>query len=122
MRAETEKKIRRFVELPDGWNYGEGIAPSQVVRDNAIRLNQIVLDWGFFATDAFPGTGGEVDLTVYHDEHCFEFIFDPDGRVTFCHEENEKEVEYTEGLSLSEATDKIRRLAPVMLVSCEELG
>ena len=94
----TECKIRGFTRLVDGWHYGEGVPPNSVALERAISFNRQTHTLGFHDTDAFPGFNGEVMFTVYADDHYLEFVFEPDGSVTFCHEINDKEVLYEDNL------------------------
>ncbi len=104
----TERKIRGFKKLENGWHYGEGVAFEQSILDNAIALHQEVIHWAFFETDAFPGLNGEVVFTIYFDKHYLEFTLEPDDSVTFYQEKNGEEIYYQEGLSFQEAKVKIR--------------
>jgi hypothetical protein len=64
----TEEKIRSFLNLPTGWNHGEGITPSHQVFQIAVKINSHALKEGFL-TDAVPGLNGEIQVAVYtHDE------------------------------------------------------
>ena len=39
----TEEKIRSFLNLPTGWNHGEGITPSHQVFQIAVKINSHAL-------------------------------------------------------------------------------
>jgi hypothetical protein len=104
----TELKIQGFKELESGWHYGEGISFGQAVTDDAIALIKEANHLGFYETDAFPGVNGEIMVTIYFKSHYLEFIVEPNGSVTFSHEEGNEEVSYYEGLSISDAKLKIK--------------
>jgi hypothetical protein len=106
----TEAKLQSFRQLPPGWNYGEGVPSNQVAFDNALCLLCEATRSGFYDTDAFPGTDGEIMLTIYFSEHYLEFILELDGSVTFCYERADQEISYVEGLSLSDAANRIAEL------------
>ena len=107
----TEDKIRKFADLGEGWNYGEGINFRQSVLDDAISLNRRAIALGFSETDAFPGVNGGIMVTVYHHDHYLEFIIEPDGMITFCQEKRSKEISYQEELSLEEAIEAIPKIS-----------
>ncbi|MCP4683059.1 MAG: hypothetical protein GY864_12055 [Desulfobacterales bacterium] len=104
----TKKKIQSFKELKSGWHYGEAVPLEQSILDKAISLNREAIRLAFFETDAFPGLNGEVMFTIYYEGHYLEFTFEPDGSVTFYHEEADKEISYQQGLSFQDAKTKIK--------------
>lgn len=63
--ATTADKIRRFGNLEAGWHYGEGLPIPSLVIDLALRVDTMLRDAGYPATDAFPGTDGEIAVTGY---------------------------------------------------------
>ncbi|MEE9365455.1 MAG: hypothetical protein V3W44_02110 [Dehalococcoidales bacterium] len=103
----TERKLRGLEELESGWHYGEGVPLGDSILDDAISLNREATNLGFSETDAFPGTDGEVMLTIYFDDHYLEFTLEPNGNVTFHQEKGDEEIAYQEGLSLQDAKAKI---------------
>lgn len=103
----TTRKIQEFGERKKGWRWGEGVAFEQSILGSAIALNLEAIRFGFFTTDAFPGTDGSIMVTIYHRDQYLEFTIEPNGQVTFYHEQANEEVSYTEGLSLEEARTKI---------------
>lgn len=103
--SSAEKRIRNFATLARGWSYGEGVPFSDRVISAAIAFNREAIKRDILTTDAFPGFDGEIMVTVYHQDHYLEFIFENDGSVTFCHEKDEQDLAYQQGLSLKEALD-----------------
>ena len=105
---KTAEKILGFKQLPRGWHYGEGVAPSDDVVRKALELNREAGMNGFVKTDAFPGAGGELQVTAYLGTHYIECTIEPDGEITFVREESKNVVVYEERLSFEEAVYKIR--------------
>jgi len=103
----TENKILGFGELRNGWHYGAGVSFGHSLLQDAICLNREAIRMAFFETDAFPGIGGEIMVTIYSSDHYLEFILESDGSVTFCRERGGKEICYQEGLSFQEAKDRL---------------
>ncbi len=72
----TDRKLRAFADLPNGWYYGEGVPFGGAVLNMARTLSL-----GLAETDAFPGLNGEVVVSVYFGEHYLEFTIDPDESI-----------------------------------------
>lgn len=111
---KTRQKLEEFIQLPPGWNFGEG----RPVPRRMIALANGVLDraedLGFRLADAFPGVNGEVQVNLYQEEHYFEIVIDAPDRVTFVYEQGDTEKEYLEGVTLFEALTALERIAPVV--------
>lgn len=105
--TQTEKKIRDFGKLEQGWYFGEGVPPTPERIKQAIALHGAALGLGYFETDAFPGISGEVRVTIYRGKTYLEFTFESDESVTFVHEEGGEEVEYTSNLTHDQAFSKL---------------
>ena len=94
----TERKLQQFRWFKAGWYYGEGERINRDCIEKALALHREIDQTLSLKTGAFPGLNGGVTLTIYADDHCWEFDFEPDGTVTFCHEIEDKEVCYRENL------------------------
>jgi len=105
---DTRRKLASFRELKQGWHYGEGVPFSQCVIKSATTINQEALQLGFTETDAFPGIGGEIRVTVYHNIHYLEFTVETDGQITFVYEKDQEEIYYEEKLSLQESKRRLK--------------
>jgi hypothetical protein len=82
----TQKKIESFAGLRAGWHFGEGMAPSTKTLRSALTLHKKIRAFGFPKTDAFPGVGGEIRLTIYDGEEYHEFTFEANDSITYVHE------------------------------------
>jgi hypothetical protein len=103
----TTKKIQGFAKKEKGWRWGEGVSFEPSILNAAIALNLEAIRFGFFETDAFPGTDGSIMVTVYYGDQYLEFAVERDGQITFYHEQKNEEVSCEEGLSLKMARAKI---------------
>lgn len=108
---KTVQKIREFVDLSQGWHFGEGIPSSQ---ENLRRAQALLVkseELGFDTTDAFPGIEGEIQIVIYREDTDYEFTVENDGTITFIHDENDKELRYEPNLSLEDAIETLDRLS-----------
>jgi hypothetical protein len=109
----TDEKILDFADIEDGWHFGEGVPVSQRAIRDASRLHDVLIGYGFYETDAFPGLAGEVRVTAYWKDRYFEFTREGDGAWSFIEEENGMELEASErhSLTLSQAEKVVEEMA-----------
>jgi hypothetical protein len=69
----TESKIKGFLKLDDGWNYGFGARFSEGQVNRALSIHRFFIQLGISTTDAFPGMAGEISVTGYKDEYYLEY-------------------------------------------------
>ena len=53
------ERIDGFGKLQPGWHFGEGIAPSERTRSEAMQIASL-FEWHGWNVEAFPGTEGDV--------------------------------------------------------------
>ncbi len=99
---QTEKKIREFQDLPEGWHYGDGHPLSYEVFNEALELHRFLLQLGFTKTDAFPGVEGDISITVYKQENYICVNINLDLTADIIVEINDVEVLDIENIALSE--------------------
>ncbi len=97
--TETERKIRDFANLPNGWHYGSGKSPSAENIERGVFYSHLFNLYGFSRTNAFPGIDGEVMVTAYADDLYLEILIETDGKLRFVHEKGDETILYKEGLS-----------------------
>ena len=102
----TLQKVKEFLEIGDGWHFGEGRPPTKEVAEIAKSFAEKAI-MAVFDTDAFPGIDGEIMVTLYHKNHYLEFTIDVNEEITYVHEIDDTELEYIEGLSVQEAENKL---------------
>ncbi len=75
----------------------------------ALILYEASQEAGFDITDAFPGLSGEISVSLYFNDHYFEFTTEMDS-ITFVHECGDETISYEENFSFDIAVKKIRKL------------
>ena len=73
---EIISKIYSFSELPNGWDYGIGIAASDETISRAIELYQIGSPYGFKG-DAAPLNNGGITISFSLEDNFIDVIIDP---------------------------------------------
>jgi hypothetical protein len=78
-RARLTKKLRRFSELPAGWDYKDGLPGSQAAITSAAEFVLLAASMNLEA-DVFPNSDGGCAIAFYKGENRVEVSIDPDGR------------------------------------------
>lgn len=117
--AATIKKIEGFRELKEGWNFGEGEPFNDNIIDQAKFINKEIIEYGFLETDAFPGSSGEIMVTLYYDDKYLEFTVEPDCTITFAKEKDKEIIEYKEGFTTDKALEKVKIFREEICLSSE---
>lgn len=89
--TRTERKLRSFASLPNGWHYGKGRAISGDAIACAEKVYRALVIIGLSRTDAFPGADGEVQIAAYHGEHTVTVEVGSDLTLSLVHEVDDKE-------------------------------
>lgn len=105
--SEVIDKVKGFGELPDGWHYGQGTAPSDDTIRLAIKLLRRAAFLGITRMNAFPGVEGEVEISFYHRESMLELTLELDNSFTIAEDEGRSQILFKEGASWSEAYSKL---------------
>lgn len=119
--VETANKLQNFLALKKGWNFGEGEVFEIEIINLATALHEEFLLRNFIETDAFPGSNGEVMLTIYHEEHYLEFILELDRTITLLYEVNDQEVFSKEKLSISTTITWLDKFMEILWMQSEFL-
>lgn len=106
----TTKKINGFRTLPKGWHRGSGRQIGAGVLEAALEFHALLLSNFFVETDAFPGLSGEIQITAYYGNDCFEFTVEADQKWTFVHQKDSVEIEDVEDLTFEAAKKLISSL------------
>ncbi len=116
----TARKIMSFRELPGGWHFGTGIPPTEETLIKAQQLNAEALAAGFKSTDAFPGIGGEIQVTAYYQSIFVEMTVEIDGLITYVYESAGREIEYRK-MTLDELVAKVREFRGILWALSDSL-
>ena len=112
---ETIQKLRDFANLPNGWHFGDGVAPSQERIDQAILFINHGRSRGLSRTNAFPGVNGQIEVTFYDDDRMLEITIEADDSLTIAEDENNAQVNFNEGISTSHAYERLNAWASLDL-------
>jgi hypothetical protein len=102
------ERIRAFVDMKDGWCYGDGVGFAEATITLALDLHRALVDAGFTETDAFPSLSGEISVTAYDGADYWDFEARTNGLVDFLHERDGECVEEQEGLTPEQATSRMQ--------------
>jgi len=108
-RHVTDRKIKSFLRLTPGWNYGEGDIFNKDIIDTAIELHKLLLSFAFYETDAFPSTNGSIMITAYYNGDCLEFTIETDGFIHYILELDDTAVYEQENLTLLQVRDILQQ-------------
>lgn len=94
--SETERYIKSFAKLSEGWHFGEGKPPSNTdIRImSALLLRARLL--GFTVFEAFPGVDGEIQLAIYDGDNFYSITIEPNAEFTVLYEREQTEVFFQE--------------------------
>lgn len=109
----VEEYIRSFSELPEGWNFGEGRAPSGEVINKAIEVYG--RGKSFMLTgNAFPLVDGEIEISFSNQDHFIDVLITNQNTLEYTYEigkgDEYNEIEHIENISLKEIESKLRAL------------
>ncbi len=109
----VEEKIRSFASLQDGWNYGEGRAPSQFVIDRVIEIYKFGKELALDA-EVFPVPNGDIEISLYMRDHFMDILAHEGGGLDFSYEigvgERYNRVDYIEDININEIEQRLNRL------------
>jgi hypothetical protein len=101
-------KIRNYADLPNGWHYGDGMAPSAATIETAIRIGEESLKAGFEFVDALPGIEGEIQILAYLGSFRAEATIDGDGRIDLILEDDDNLIYYSEKIGSLETISRLQ--------------
>lgn len=98
-------KILSFKELSEGQNYSEGVLFEDNIIHKALTSLKIIPD--YYKVNAFPGIGGEIQLSICKDIKSLEITIESDESLTIVCEINNQEIFCKENLTLEETKKQI---------------
>lgn len=112
LTSETDNFTLRLLEilnLPDGWYFGKGRAPSLTCVAMAALSGHLMRQAGADKQEIFPSEDGGILVCGYHNNDTMEVFCGPSNLFRFSFDINDQEKEYSEGLTLPLLKEKIRR-------------
>ncbi len=100
---DVYRKIIAFRKLPEGWHYGEGVAPSLSSIEIALRIAQRSLGPRYEEIDAVPGAEGEIQLLGYLGGLRAEATIETNGKIGLILESDERPIFSMDQISIVEA-------------------
>ncbi len=79
-------KIDSFVDLPNGWHYGEGRGATKLAVNSARTMHALLMEHNVNEVEVFPDANGGILLSGYYDEETLEVFCDHDGKINILHE------------------------------------
>lgn len=103
------EKIFSFLDLPDGWHYGSGYAPSLELVLHAINLAHILRTLGCRSLEAFPGISGTIMVSAYGQNSCLDITMPNIREHDYVFLRDGAEVAEKEHVSLDELVETLTR-------------
>lgn len=75
----AKKRLAEIAELTDGWEFGEGIAPSRTSLERAEQVLDFAHKVGIQEMEVFPRADGAVEVHLYNDPGTLEVTCWTDG-------------------------------------------
>lgn len=116
---QTIKKIENFATLQKGWHFGEGNSISQDRIALVVYFLKQAEEWNIIRSNAFPGIGGEVEVTLHYKDATITFTWETDGTITVVEDENGEIVLDIEGLNYNDAERELWKFAQKIQTTSE---
>lgn len=103
--------IDSFLELPEGWHYGEGRSATEAAARTAKKVDALFLRTDARVIEVFPDLDGGVVVCGRYKNEDVEVVCQPDGRLMgLCHEKDDEPVYEKDDVTLEDITDYVERL------------
>jgi hypothetical protein len=86
MMDEPFRQLLQLTKLRDGWNFGEGKAPTLTARISASAVIHMALDAGATKFEFFPEDEGGILVIAYRGAESTEILARSDGKFEFAFE------------------------------------
>lgn len=112
----VEEYIRSFSEFPEGWNFGEGKAPSVEVIDKAIQVYRLGKSFRLMG-NAFPVGDGEIEISFSYEDHFIDILITGQNTLEYTYEigigDQYNEIEHIENISFEEVKSRLSALEEI---------
>lgn len=109
---ETPRSARRviesFLELPEGWHFGEGRNATDAAFMTALEIDRLFQKSKARIIEAFPDTDGGVSVCGRFQNEDLEVFCSPDGlRLSLCHEKDDDPIYEVENAKFEDVREYI---------------
>lgn len=103
--------IESFLDLPDGWQYGEGRGATEAAHDTALKIDALLLRTGARVIEAFPYLDGGILVCGRYANEDVEVSCEPDGlTLSLCHAMDDEPHYEEDDCNFDFISDYIKRL------------
>ena len=102
-------RILSFLELRDGWHYGEGRGATRPAVDLAIRIKDLLTSFDLEEIEAFPDVNGGILVSGYCDDDIFEIFCGADGNLEIEHRIEQDGVFESADVQFDDLAEYLRR-------------
>jgi hypothetical protein len=107
----TIQKVKGFVELPDGWHFGDGVPAPRDRIEQAVRFLEFANQLGLGRANAFPGITGQVEITFYYADRMLEVTIESDDSITIAEDQGREQVSFEENRSKRSVYEKLQEFS-----------
>ena len=119
----VEEYIRSFSELAEGWNFGEGRAPSGEVISKAIQVYRLGKSFGLMG-NAFPVGDGEIEISFSYQDHFVDILITVQNTFEYTYEigigDQYNEIDHIGNIPFEEIASKLSTLEEMRLCNSLE--
>ena len=103
--------IDSFLELPEGWHYGEGGGAAAAASEAARKVDALFLSTDARVIEVFPDLDGGIVVCGRQENEDVEVVCHPDGHLmSLCHEIDDEPVYEKDDITLEDITNYVERL------------
>ena len=106
---EISRRILSFLELRDGWHYGEGRGATRLAVDLAIRIRDLLAPFNLDGIEVFPDVSGGILVSGYYYNGVFEIFCDADGELEVEHRIEQDTIFESTDMQFEDLTEYLRR-------------
>ena len=106
MGRDTQDEITKFMALPNGWHFGEGVGTCLACAEKALAIDKASECNSYVeAVEVFPCISGEIMICLYgrSGDDYIEFLCRHDGTIDYVREIGNEEVEEMDSISIEQA-------------------
>jgi hypothetical protein len=118
---QTIQKAREFTGLPEGWHFGDGVPVPQERINKAVRFLLAAHRLGLERANAFPGVGGQVEITFYDGDRMLEITIELDGSITIAEDRGQEQIYFREYCSRDDAYRRLWEFSQGICQNSSEL-